>query len=138
MNTPKVAIGIAIIALIFSLVALNQSVQVKPLDLNLQSQVRSLQQQAEINKARNRLEDLRQQAVTGGEDFVSRAQTEVVQIREDLRKNYETASENTKKSWQELDKQLEVLQDNLREGGVNVLDAIDRVLENLKSNLKHD
>ncbi len=138
MNIPGVAIGIAVIALIFSLVALNQSVSIKPLESNLQSQVRSLQQQAQLRIANEKLEDLRQKAAVGGADFAASAQTEVTQIREDLRKNFETASDNTKKSWAELDMQLVALQDNLKMGGVNVIDAIDKVLQNLKKNIQHD
>ncbi len=138
-NLSWAAIAIAIFALMLSFFALNQSSNLKLINSkNLQSQVRSLQQQAQLRTASEKLEDLKQRATVGGAAFVSQAQVDVTQIREDLRKNFETASENTKKSWQELDKQLVALQDNLRSGGVNVIDAIDKVLQNLKKNIQHD
>ncbi len=134
-----VAIGISSLALVVSLVASNQP-KLNPAEItrDLQTQIKSLQQQAEISNASQRLEDLKQKAAAGGTDFVTQAQVEVAQIREDLRKNFETAGENTKKSWQDLDNQLAILQENLKTGGVNVIDAIDKILQNLKNNLQHD
>ncbi|MBI2019033.1 hypothetical protein HYS96_05050 [Candidatus Daviesbacteria bacterium] len=139
-----VAIGTSILALIISLVALNQPARVRlaettaqNLQTELQTQIRSLQQRVEINQARQQLEDIRQRVATGGTDL-TQAQKDITDIRNDLKNKFQDATDATKQSWQQLDDQLNQVEINLREGGVNALDAIDKAINTLKTNIKYD
>lgn len=128
------AIGISVLSLIVALIALNPPIGIRPADTveNVQTQVRSLQQEIELNRARQRLEDIRQRITTGGSEANEQAQQEIAEIRGDLRKNFENAKDSTKQSWQTLDQQLEEVETNLKQGGINILDAVDKAINTLK------
>ncbi|MBI2086069.1 hypothetical protein HYT74_01885 [Candidatus Daviesbacteria bacterium] len=135
-----VAIGISILALIISLMALNQPARVRPASetasQDLQTQIKSLQQQFDINQARQKLEDVRQRVATGGADM-TQIQKDIAQIRNDLRERFQNAAEITKQSWQQLDDELNQVEISLKEGGANILDAIDKAINTLKTKIRY-
>lgn len=132
------AIVISILALILALVSLNKPAREKLAETSsdLQLQVKSLQQQVEINQSRQRLEDIRQRLASGNADLTE-AQKDIAQIRSDLKDRFQDAGEVSKQFWQQLDEKLNQVEINLREGGVNVLETIDKALDALKTKIKY-
>lgn len=132
------AIVISILALILALVGLNQPAREKLAETSsdLELQIESLQQQVEINQSRQRLEDIRQRLASGNADLTE-AQKDIAKIRSDLKGRFQNAEEVSKQFWQQLDERLNQVEINLREGGVNVLETIDKALDVLKTKIKY-
>ncbi|MBI4089244.1 MAG: hypothetical protein HY424_00895 [Candidatus Levybacteria bacterium] len=130
------AIGISILAFIMAFVALNQKTLNSPANTSdLQTRIRELQQQFEISRVRQRLEDLRQEVAGGNADLV-KAQREIENSINELKIRLQNTGKEAQQSWQQLGNQLNQIQIGLREGSVNVLDALDRIIDALKANIK--
>ena len=57
---------------------------------------------------------------------------EVARMRESLSRSFRDASEDARRGWRELDRDLERLQDQLRQGSSRARETLDSALEKIK------
>lgn len=133
------ALLIAIVALTFSLTNNTgiSSNRVLP-SPNPQVQVQSIEQQAVIKATRAQLESLREVLASGSDRINEKNLEEIALARKNLSQAYENAGEIAKKSWEQLDSQLNELEVNMRRGGVGAIDLIDQVLVTIKTKIQYD
>ncbi|MFZ5376830.1 MAG: hypothetical protein ACOZAN_04165 [Patescibacteria group bacterium] len=105
---------------------------------NTAEEVDDMQLQATIDRAGQQLADVRNQIAQTGDEGVEQVQNQVAQIRQDLRKGFENADENAQQSWQEIDKNLEIIENDLRDGAISALDGLDRATDALKQEIRQD
>lgn len=137
-TTNWIAIGIAIIALILSILAFANTKNQTPLYPQnefeaFREETREFQQKVTLEEARKRLEEVRRDIAQGVN--AEQIQKELADIREDLRANFQNAGEQAQTAWQNLDTELEKIEDQLREGSINLLNTLDMFLEKLKSGI---
>lgn len=89
-----------------------------------------VERQSELVQARTRL--LARRAEVAGERNLEQVRQEVAEIRAGLERSYSNASAGTKERWEDLDRDLERLQGQLREGGSKALDTLDSALAKIR------
>ena len=97
---------------------------------NLDKGSDAIERQSELAQAQTRL--LARRAEVAGERNLEQVRQEVSEIRADLERSYRNASAGAKKRWQDLDRDLERLQGQLREGGSKALDTLDSALAKIR------
>ncbi len=142
-NANWLASGISIVALILSIIAFantNAATQLQRNFNELRSDIEEFQEdlrlRQEFETARFRLEEVRKDIAEGMDPQT--AQQEIAIIRKELERNLSNAGTRVQEAWQPIDVQLERLELQLREGGVNVLDNFDKILQSLREEIRYD
>jgi TolA-binding protein len=129
-----IAITIATIALVLAFVVYSQmSSSGKGNDM--QSRLEQLEQQAAINQAKQRLEDLKTE-IESNKIPATEIQNRITIIRNDLSTAFKDAGESARTSWQTIDDQLEQIGPNMTGGAIALLDALNEAILNLKNLIK--
>ncbi|MEX0650161.1 MAG: hypothetical protein WD200_04105 [Candidatus Andersenbacteria bacterium] len=132
------ALLVAVVALIFGVVAFNRSGRDVPVVVEEQAQETS--EDIELNAARIRAETqlaaLRAR-VAAGEGY-EEVREEALEVRSDLEVAYANASVEARQQWQEIEPELEQLEAQLREESADALTALDSVLDRLRADVARD
>ena len=100
-----------------------------------QSRLERIEQQAAINQARQRLEELKAE-VESNKIPATEIQSRIAIIRNDLSAAFQNAGESAKASWQTIDDQLALIGQDVKGGAITVLGALNEAILNLKNLLK--
>lgn len=136
-----IAIGLSLLALIVSFLAITQvsSDAREELSRGENVQVMTVADQVELDQARQRLTEVRNNVAENGQDAYQEAQAELADIRADLRTRYQNADEQTQQTWQnDIEPRLEEAEQALRENSLDALSALDRAIESLESEIRKD
>lgn len=136
---------IAWTALAFSIIALSVSLSTtnalnRVADENNQvveivkreSPVATIQQQT-----RDWLSDLNDEITTTQIDDLQIAER-ISEYRLDLRDQYQTSGEDSQQTWQEIDGQLEVIEENFRSGAATALSNLQTMIEQIEEDIQED
>lgn len=133
-----IALGLAGIALIFSVIAFNRSGTNLSTVVTEQTEdaVTAAQIVAARAEARADLIALRTRVAAGeaGEEIAQ----EVAETRTELAQAYENASEAAQMQWQEIDAQFEALEQQTRESSASALDTIEGLISDLERDVRTD
>lgn len=129
---------IAIVALIVSLLAFNRTARIDKQSnlVNLQKEVQTIREEQVIEQAQDRLTEIREQINNTGN--FDDAQKGVAQVRRDVRQSFTNATEATKETWNDLDKELEQIEQQLRDGSADALNSLDNFITKLKNEIRTD
>lgn len=131
-----IALGLAGIALIFSVIAFNRSGTNLSTVVTEQTEdaVTAAQIAAARAEARADLIALRTRIAAGeaGEEIAQ----EVAETRAELAQAYENASEAAQVQWQELDADFEALEEQTRESSAGALDTLEGIISNLEQDVR--
>lgn len=133
-----IAVVLAAVAFIISVGAYNRAAMDGSITLTrgIEMQVRALQQEVQVRRIQDRLEDLRAQ-IEANTIERKEIEAELTQIRSDLRDAYVSASAQARESWEAVDAQFAQIEENLRTGAVDFLDALDGMIRNLKRDIQY-
>ncbi len=87
--------------------------------------------QAEIDRARDRLAEARESLDDQGADL-DKVRDDVARLRENLSESFRDAGDEARSRWKDLDKDLEGVQGELKEGGSRAKESLDRALDKLR------
>ncbi len=87
--------------------------------------------QAELDRARDSLTKARESLDDKGADL-DKVREDVARLRENLSDTFKDASEGARDRWKDLDKDLEGVQSELREGGARAKESLDKALDKLR------
>lgn len=135
-----IALIVAIIALLIALVAWNTANVIDDPNIgeSVDRQVQNLEQEDVVTESQQRMQILRTQTSTESVEASEAVQTEIADIRINLRDEFAEANQNTQQAWQEVDAELENIEQGLRNGTINALEAIDRAITALQRDLRSD
>lgn len=130
------ALIVALLALFVAAVAFNQTATLTNQDMSslVRDQLQLSGERTALTNAKTRLEQLRID-ISEGKPGIN-PQSEIDLVREDLRTSYGNFSEQAKLSWQSLDDELDEVQDNLEDGAVTIVAAIDQMIEKVQLNIE--
>ena len=132
------AIGIAVIAVVISFIALERTADTGQQDvlLNLESDVREIQEQDAVEGAQEGLQNLRDNLAETGDYAL--AQEDIARIRRDFQQSFANARENTQEAWGTVDEDLARIEEQLRQGSAEALSALDMLISNLEQEVRVD
>jgi len=85
-------------------------------------------------EARAELLGLRTQIAVG--EAYEKSQQEVIEIRRDLERAYEDAEAQAYEEWMEIDTELELLENNLRDESADALNSLENVISLLEADVR--
>lgn len=104
----------------------------------LQDRINALEQQAQINDAKQQLSELKDSIATNSAEAQVQAQQEITQLRASLREQFQGADAKTQLSWQTIDVGLEQIEQGLREGSVDALSSLERAITALRLEISNE
>lgn len=133
-----ISLIIAVIALILGWTAFSRSDQdvTDEINANVVQARQELEQDFALLEARTRLAALRSKIIA--EENYNKTANDIADIRADLRASYADASLETRARLDEMDADLEKLENDLRSGSANAIDAFQRALESLERVIRND
>ncbi len=84
-----------------------------------------------LAEAKMRLQELKME-ITAGKDAEAAAD-EVAQVRSNLSQAYEGARDDIKNNWQEIDSELEILENQIREQSAEAEVTLERILDKMQA-----
>lgn len=87
-------------------------------------------------QAQVRLQELRADLASGVE--LENAEETVATVRQDLARAYQNSTEVTQEQWQEVQRDLDQLEDQLRNGSADALQTVEGLIERTQRDLRTD
>lgn len=86
--------------------------------------------QGELARARSRLLEWRPEVAA--DENLGQVRRDVTELRESLERAYEDAGAGARKTWRDVDAELERLEARLREGGSEAVESLDAAAEKMR------
>lgn len=135
-TTTWLSLALAAVALVIAILAYNRAGQdiSSVIAEETAESVENVQQLAALAEAQVELAAIRARIIAGefGEDLAQ----EVAQTRRNLAQAYENASDEVQAEWQELDTELEILEEQVRNGSAEALGTANNLLENVRQDVQ--